>query len=126
MPGHGAACPAKQGRSEDNEEQFKEDSRDPRGCRVGGGERWIERGAGSYLQPKSFEDGGGAVPIGAEAERDWRNGEIAGAGESERDGEGRASAGRQSHTFGLRGEGGEAVGVCGVGERREYRDIGGV
>jgi hypothetical protein len=114
------------GRSEDNEEQFKEDSGDACGCGVGSCERGIERGAGDYLQPESFEGGGGAVPVGAEAERNWRDGEIAGAGESERDGEGRTGAGRKPDPFGLRGEGGEAVAVCVGGERRKYRDIGGV
>src|SRR5579859_5222376 len=117
MPG--TACPAKQGRSADNERQFKKNSGDSCGCRVGGGERWIERGAGNNLQPESVEVGGGAVPFGAEAERDRRDGEIAGADKSKWNGEGRAGAGWKSDSFRLRCESGEAVGVCGVGERGE-------
>src|SRR5712664_591273 len=120
MPGDGAACPAMQGRSEVYEEQFEEYPGDFCGCRDAGSERGMERGAGGYFQPKSVEGGGGAISIGAETQRDWRDGEIAGAGESERDGEGRAGAGGKPDPFGLRGEGGEAMGVCGVGERGEY------
>src|SRR5258707_4120882 len=102
------------------EEQIRENPGDACGNGAGGGERGIKRGARSYLQQESFEDGGGAIPVGAEAERDWRDGEIASAGESEWISEGRAGAGREPDPFRLCGEGGEAVGVCGVGERREY------
>src|ERR1700751_1751042 len=119
MPGHGTACPAKWGRSEVYDKQFQKGLGTCGWCGTGGCERRRELGARSYFQPEGAEDGGRGRPVRAKAQRDWRDGEVAGAGKSERNGEGCAGAGWKPNPFRLRGEGGETVGVCGVGERGE-------
>src|SRR5258708_36235891 len=72
------------------EEQIRENPGDACGNGAGGGERGIKRGARSYLQQESVEDGGGEIPFGAEAERDWGDGENTRAIETERECEVRA------------------------------------
>src|SRR5258708_33435418 len=65
------------------EEQIREDPGDACGNGAGGGERGIKRGARSYLEQESVEDGGGGIPVGAEAQREWRDAEISSAGSSQ-------------------------------------------
>src|SRR5258708_38208727 len=92
------------------EKQIRENPGDACGNGAGGGERGIERAARSYLQQESVEDGGGAIPVGAEAARDWREGGNAGGGGGGggRGGEGRG--GGRCDARGVRGVRGGAGG----------------